>query len=377
MIESYFNSSSEDMIRGFSESPEQFTCLLCGAVVEKGIIYPVENKLLDAGRYMAHHITETHGSVFQHLISLDKRQTGLSEHQGHLMQLFYDGKTDGEVQKEMQIGSASTVRNHRFLLKEKEKQAKIFLTLMTLLKQNDPSDTPVPAISGRARKTALEQPKDILAKYFPGGLHGRLSTLSMQLKHKLVVLEFIAKRLEPGKQYSEKKLNKVLKSIFEFDYVALRRELIDHGFLERTDDGSQYWVRFSEDVRVPQEKNTTRSKKTMKEPQIDRKALIAEYKETRFEAGIFKITNLQTGTDYFFSSIDLRNEQNKLDFAKKTGLTGVFDHRLEKDMKQFGTDAFSFVILESFIPEVDLTPDQLKEKLKTLLNKWQESASAN
>ena len=115
----------------------------------------------------------------------------------------------------------------------------------------------------------------------------------------------------------------------------------------------------------------------MKEPQIDRKALIAEYKETRFEAGIFKITNLQTGTDYFFSSIDLRNEQNKLDFAKKTGLTGVFDHRLEKDMKQFGTDAFSFVILESFIPEVDLTPDQLKEKLKTLLNKWQESASAN
>jgi hypothetical protein len=57
----------------------------------------------------------------------------------------------------------------------------------------------------------------------------------------LDVLRDIAKRFECGRMYKEKEVNQILEPIYD-DYVTLRRYLIEHGFLGRNRDGSQYWL---------------------------------------------------------------------------------------------------------------------------------------
>ncbi|MDF2606062.1 MAG: hypothetical protein K0S34_252, partial [Bacillales bacterium] len=135
--ELFLNLSISDLKRGFVEDEDYFTCLLCNESIEKGIIYNHEDVLYEAKRYMTIHIKTKHQSVFNSLIKLDKKFTGLTEHQNLLLKLFYQGKSDEEIQQVLGIGSKSTIRNHRFALNEKERQAKIFITMMELLKEKD------------------------------------------------------------------------------------------------------------------------------------------------------------------------------------------------------------------------------------------------
>jgi len=68
--------------------------------------------------------------------------TGLTEHQSHILRLFYEGKSDQEIKEELEIGSATTIRHHRFALKEKERQAKTLMVMMELLKEQDQKEEP-------------------------------------------------------------------------------------------------------------------------------------------------------------------------------------------------------------------------------------------
>lgn len=133
--EQFWNASFADLNSGYVQEKEHYICLLCGEKIEKGIVYPEEGVLYEAERYMRLHIDKVHQSVFDYLTQMDKKFTGLTEHQTSLIRLFYQGKNDGEVQKEMGIGSPSTIRNHRFALKEKERQSKVYLVMMELLKE--------------------------------------------------------------------------------------------------------------------------------------------------------------------------------------------------------------------------------------------------
>ena len=191
------------------------------------------------------HIEEAHQSVFHYLINLDKKMTGLTEHQTKLLELFYQGKSDAEVKEELDIGSASTIRHHRFALKEKERQARNFLAIMELMKEKDnhaPSFVPVhqtaTMVDDRYNITEEEQEK-ITAKYF---LNGRLTKFPPKQKQKLIVLRAIAKQLEEQESYKEKEVNELLKSIYD-DYILIRRYLIEYGFLDRKADGSLYWIK--------------------------------------------------------------------------------------------------------------------------------------
>ena len=143
------------------------------------------------------HIDSEHQSVFDYLIQLDKKLTGLTDHQNRLLHLFYQGKSDAEVQKELGIGSASTIRNHRFVLKEKERQAKMFLALMELLKEKDqyaPAFVPVHKtarmVDDRYNVTN-EEKEQIIKKYFPEGLKSPLKKFPPKEKQRLVVLREI------------------------------------------------------------------------------------------------------------------------------------------------------------------------------------------
>jgi len=249
MKEDYFSKSTlEDLKKGYVEETDNFICLLCGEAVEKGIIYPDGNVLYEAEKFMKLHIERSHQSVFEYLISLDKKITGLTDHQSNLLRLFYQGKSDAEVQKELEIGSASTIRHHRFVLKEKERQARTFLALMELLKEKDdhaPSFVPIhktaKQVDDRYNITEEEQEKTI-RKYFENQPEAKLKKFPLKEKQRLIILREIMKSIDNEVIYSETALNDLLKPIYE-DYVLIRRLLIEYGFIDRKDDGSEYWVK--------------------------------------------------------------------------------------------------------------------------------------
>lgn len=248
LSELFWNASIEGLKQGFMEESDFYICLLCGEKVEKGIIYPHDEVLYEAERFMKIHIENTHDSVFNYLIGLDKKFTGLTDHQNHLLRLFYQGKNDAEVQMITGIGSASTIRHHRFALKEKERQAKTFLTIMELLKEKDkhaPAFVPVPTtakmLDERYNITQVER-AEIVKKYFPDGMGGRLRKFPLKEKQKLVVLSEIVKHLNRERTYGEKDLSQALMAFYD-DYALIRRYLIEYGFLDRKPNGSEYWLK--------------------------------------------------------------------------------------------------------------------------------------
>ncbi|PAE37597.1 DUF2087 domain-containing protein [Bacillus sp. 7884-1] len=241
----FWNASFDELKKGYIQDFDSFTCLLCGEKIEKGIVYPFENKFYEAERFMRVHIECAHVSIFDYLLGMDKKLTGLTEHQKNLLSLFYQGKNDKEIQKELGIGSVSTIRHHRFALKEKERQAKTFLAMMELLKEKDeyaPAFVPVhktaTMIDERYNITQDEQ-EQLVNKYFSNGV---LTKFPQKEKQRLIVLREISNHLKMDYNYDEQELNQILKGFYE-DYVLIRRYLVEYGFLDRKSDGSSYWLK--------------------------------------------------------------------------------------------------------------------------------------
>lgn len=137
LSEIFWNASVEELKKGyiFKEDTGEYMCLLCGRSFEKGIVYNEDGILYEAGKYIEVHIGKVHSTTFEFLLNLDKKYTGLTDHQKNLLGFFHKGYSDSDIVKEQEGGSTSTIRNHRFTLREKEKQAKVFLAIMELLNQ--------------------------------------------------------------------------------------------------------------------------------------------------------------------------------------------------------------------------------------------------
>lgn len=67
---------------------------------------------------------------------------------------------------------------------------------------------------------------------------GRLVAIPMPRAKRLVVLDLLAQEFEPGRRYSEKMVNLIL-GRWHADTAALRRYLVDEGFLDR--EAGEYW----------------------------------------------------------------------------------------------------------------------------------------
>lgn len=63
---------------------------------------------------------------------------------------------------------------------------------------------------------------------------GKLKTLPVQRKKKLVLIEYILNGLEHGKTYSEKEINEHIKQYYQ-DFATIRREFIMGHFMYRQD----------------------------------------------------------------------------------------------------------------------------------------------
>lgn len=70
-------------------------------------------------------------------------------------------------------------------------------------------------------------------------VYGKLKTIPAQRKKRLIILQEIARRFEPGKQYPEKEVNLIISELHD-DFCTLRRELIIEGLMRR--DKNVYWL---------------------------------------------------------------------------------------------------------------------------------------
>lgn len=69
---------------------------------------------------------------------------------------------------------------------------------------------------------------------------GTLKQIPMDKKKLMVILNFIVDAFSFDATYTEKEVNTILRR-FNPDTAALRRYLVDHGFMARESDGSKYW----------------------------------------------------------------------------------------------------------------------------------------
>ena len=67
---------------------------------------------------------------------------------------------------------------------------------------------------------------------------GRLVALPAKRSRRLVVLDHLVQRFEPGRHYSERQVNAMLAAV-DADTATLRRYLVDEGMLDRA--GGEYW----------------------------------------------------------------------------------------------------------------------------------------
>lgn len=108
-----------------------------------------------------------------------------------------------------------------------------------------------------------------------------------------------------------------------------------------------------------------------------RRELKTAYRENPPAAGVYAITNTQRKRTLLGASANLPSVENKLAFARSTGLPGALDVRLRKDLAADGLDALSFEVLEELVPVPGQTDAELKADLDVLLGLWREKLATS
>ncbi len=249
--ELFWDVTIEEMKRGYVESEESYKCIICEDEFTKGRIYEIDTMLYDSRKAIELHILEKHGSTLEYLLNMNPLFIGISQIQRELLVLIASGLTDKEIAIKLGVAQ-STIRNHRYKLREREKQARLFLTMMELISLDTKKkvNTLDKDILCDAHKTATtiddrynitdRERESTIKNYIDE--NGALKTFPAKEKKKIIVLSEIVKHFSKGKKYSEKEINRILQRIYE-DYATIRRALIEYGFLERSNDCSSYWVK--------------------------------------------------------------------------------------------------------------------------------------
>ena len=251
MSDLFWSANIEEVERGFIETEENIKCLICEENFIKGRIYEIEGNLYEAKKAAEIHIINRHKSMLNYLLNMNSSYTGISSSQKSVIELMALGLTDKEISQKLGIAN-STIRNYRYKLREKEKQSKVFLATMNLLSKSINRDINIleedkicdphkgaTTLDERFNITSEEKRK-VIETYIDE--NGALKSYPSREKKKVILLGEIIKNIKIGKKYTENEINRVLKRIFE-DYATIRRALIQYGFLERSKDCSEYWVK--------------------------------------------------------------------------------------------------------------------------------------
>lgn len=255
MLDKLLQISLDEVKSGYSYNPNNriYTCITCGKEFETGEMFPFDGRFYDASKAVQIHIEMEHGNMLDILTSFNKKYTGITENQKALLSMIYDGLSDNEIAKKTGVAPA-TVRHQRFVFREKAKQAKLYLAIFEVVEKSvsqrkeKNSDNELINVHHGAKMvddryfiTKAEEDK-IVVSVFESLQPLKLRVFSSKEKKKIVILRRIASQFEKGRKYTEKELNCILKAIFD-DYATIRRYLIEYGFMERTIDCKEYWLK--------------------------------------------------------------------------------------------------------------------------------------
>lgn len=128
----------EDLMKGYvyDDCHRVYTCIFCGEIYEEDLIYKYNEQLCTAKKAVEAHILEEHQSPFDFLLSLGKRHTGLTERQEEIFKILYDER-DNQVIAEQMETTPATVRSYRFKIREKLRQAKVYMAITYLIEQEN------------------------------------------------------------------------------------------------------------------------------------------------------------------------------------------------------------------------------------------------
>lgn len=181
------NKEFEKFKNGYTFEDNIYKCMFCDKSFEQGIIYPYKEYFEDANHAIKHHIKENHGGTLNALLNYDKKDIGLSEIQTEIVRYFSNGLSDKDIATRMNL-SASTVRNHRFKLREKEQQAIKFLAIMDLLNSQKTQILPPYGLTELDEKydITLDEKEKVLNAYFTED--GKLTELPKKEKKRIIIL---------------------------------------------------------------------------------------------------------------------------------------------------------------------------------------------
>lgn len=255
MLNKLLQISLEEVKGGYSYNAENatYTCLTCGKEFETGEVFSFDGRFYEASKAVRLHIEKEHGSMLKVLTSFDKKYTGITENQKELLTMIHEGLSDNEIAKKTGVAPA-TIRHQRFAFREKAKQAKLYLAIFETVEEvaaakkgKSAKDELVDVHSGakmvddRYYITKEEEDK-VIESVFESLEPLVLKVFSAKEKKKLVILRKIAAQFDRGRRYSEKEVNSILEPIYN-DFATIRRYLIEYGFMERTLDCKEYWLK--------------------------------------------------------------------------------------------------------------------------------------
>lgn len=243
------SSSLKDLAQGYHYDVDtaSYCCNYCAAVFSVGQIFAFEDQFFDAKHAVEKHLEQEHGGNFQHLLHMDSKYNTFTNTQKKLLELFHSGISDKNIAAQLGI-SASTVRHQKFTFREKAKRAKMYLTLYDLAFEAEQPDEAIIPIHDTATMvdsryvTTEKERQQILKAAFDSFDPLKLKVFPFKPKKHLVVLGRIAQEIQPEKEYSEAELKDLLEPIYE-DHSLVRRLLVDYGFMDRTNDGTLYWLK--------------------------------------------------------------------------------------------------------------------------------------
>lgn len=309
------NATIEDFKRGYvwDGKKAEFICLVCGE-------YIGENDV------SIH--TTNHGNAIERLLMLDKKYTGLTEIQKEFLDMVSNKHSDKEIAMKLACAE-STVRNMRFALRERARQARAFLAVMELAEEKMPQIT-----------------------------NPKLRVFPVKEEKRKALLPRFADLFEPDREYTEAEVKKIIKTIYEDDAI-IRRYLVDYGYLSRNNDGSKYYKNCEESLM----KN------------INKKEIIKNYKQQEIEMGIIQIHNTGNGYSYVDICANLYKPFESIKFQLNLGRFKI--KKLQEDWAAYGENAFEFKVVEKLKPNEGSTDKEKVDDLKELLNIWIESQGEN
>lgn len=70
----------------------------------------------------------------------------------------------------------------------------------------------------------------------------RIISLPSKYEKKKIIYSYLSEKFDYGTKYSEQDVNHIITENIEFDnYILVRKEMCDFGFLKRTPEGKFYW----------------------------------------------------------------------------------------------------------------------------------------